>query len=123
MEYLLTTLLVCHWAGDYTHLSTNKMLMAKKIGRPLFPILQHALVHAALMTCALLLFFNTTLSNLIFVFSIQLITHFLIDVWKGKMNVWFPDLQYPSNKFHWYIFGLDQLMHTLVIVIIVSKLI
>jgi NADH:ubiquinone oxidoreductase subunit H len=48
--------------------------------------------------------------------GLQLVTHFLIDVWKGRMNGWFPALRSPSNKGHWIVFGLDQLLHTLVII-------
>jgi len=45
-----------------------------------------------------------------------LITHFLIDVWKGRMNGWFTTLQSPANKWHWTVFGFDQLLHALVII-------
>jgi len=49
-------------------------------------------------------------------FGFQLITHFLIDVWKGRMNGWFPTLQSPANKWHWIVFGFDQFLHALVII-------
>ncbi|MEO6902401.1 MAG: hypothetical protein ABI315_04515 [Bacteroidia bacterium] len=46
---LLISLFFCHFLADFTHLSTNWMLSAKRLGKPLFPILSHAAVHAALM--------------------------------------------------------------------------
>ncbi|MEO6903286.1 MAG: DUF3307 domain-containing protein [Bacteroidia bacterium] len=49
----------------------------------------------------------------------QLVTHFLIDVWKGRMNGWFPTLQSPTNKWHWMLLGFDQLLHATVIITMV----
>lgn len=46
---VLIALNFCHFLGDYTHLSTNWMLTAKRLGKPLFPILVHAFVHSILM--------------------------------------------------------------------------
>lgn len=116
---MITTLIalnVCHWAADYTHLSTAWMLNAKRLGKPLIPILAHAGVHT-------LLFFLTVLAlhgseKALIAAAIQLPTHFLIDVWKGRMNGWFPEIQSPANKFHWWTFGADQLLHQLVIIVI-----
>jgi hypothetical protein len=129
---LLLSLFFCHWLGDYTHLSTNWMLTAKRFGSPLLPIFCHALVHACLMGIVLEIYCHLTIANyetVIFSFThvdklffLQLITHFLIDVWKGKMNFWFPNLSVPSNKGHWYIFGFDQLLHSVVILIMVYLL-
>lgn len=120
---------ICHWLADYTHLSTPSMLAAKKIGKPLLPIFMHALVHAFLMNMATLLFIYAIKDNIPVkthwhlvavsadtVFILQLLTHFAIDVLKGKLNIWFPALGNPVNKGHWYIFGLDQLGHQIVII-------
>jgi hypothetical protein len=114
---ILIGLFICHFLADYTHLSTSWMLNAKRLGKPLFPILQHACVHALLMTVFLL--FATSLSQfqIIYITSFQLITHFLIDVWKGRMNGRFPSLQSPANKWHWIVFGFDQLLHAIVIIV------
>ncbi len=48
--------------------------------------------------------------------AIQLPTHFVIDVWKGRMNGWFENLQNPANKYHWWIFGIDQWLHQSIII-------
>lgn len=116
---LIKTLLIlnlCHWAGDYTHLSTSWMLRAKQYGRPLLPIFLHALVHTLLMFVAVLILHNK--EKALFAAAMQLPTHFIIDVTKGKLNVKYPQLQNPNNKFHWWVFGLDQWLHHAVIVII-----
>lgn len=115
---LLITLFGCHWLADYTHLSTAWMLNAKRLGKPLFPIFTHAMVHSVLMGIALwLLGINNELITRLMLF--QLITHFAIDVWKGRMNGWFPSLANPTNKGHWWIFGIDQYFHAIVIIFMV----
>ncbi|MBK6521887.1 MAG: DUF3307 domain-containing protein [Bacteroidia bacterium] len=117
MLIALIALNVCHWAADFTHLSTDWMLNAKRYGKPLYPIFIHALVHA-------LLFFTTVwilydLDKAIFAGGFQLITHFMIDLIKGKISFWFKKLEDPSNKYHWWVFGADQFMHHLVIILTV----
>lgn len=112
---ILIALFICHWLADYTHLSTAWMLNAKRLGKPLHPILAHASVHGFLMFIALVVLgVNTYLAAQLSVG--QMWAHFVIDVWKGKMNDWFPTLQSPDNKWHWIVFGLDQLLHALVII-------
>lgn len=115
---ILIGLFICHFLGDYTHLSTAWMLNAKRFGKPLLPILAHALVHAFLMMLFLGIFIlNSNKGHLLLtLFVFQLITHFAIDVWKGRMNGWFPALQSPANKWHWIVFGFDQLLHAIVII-------
>ena len=112
---ILIGLFICHFLADYTHLSTAWMLNAKRLGKPLFPIFAHAGMHTILMFLCLV-FFTNDLGLVLKLSAFQLITHFLIDVWKGRMNGWFPSLQSPANKWHWIVFGFDQLLHTLVII-------
>lgn len=118
---LLISLFFCHFLADYTHLSMTFMLDAKRLGKPLAPILAHAAIHMILMGIALAFFINvwTDTQKWAQLMMFQLITHFLIDVWKGKMNGWFPALQSPANKWHWVIFGFDQFLHALVIILMV----
>ncbi len=94
------------------------MLLAKRLGTPLYPIFIHALIHAFLFQIVLFLFVKdiTLVGNLSL---FELGTHFSIDVLKGRLNGWFPKLSNPANKFHWYVFGLDQFLHQLVIITIV----
>lgn len=115
----LIVLSICHWAADFTHLSTDWMLHAKKHGRPLYPIFMHALVHAILFFVAVLFLYD--LDKAVFAGLFQLVTHFFIDLLKGKLSFWFRKLEDPQNKFHWWIFGADQFMHHLVIFVIVYR--
>ena len=115
---LLISLFFCHFLADFTWLSTSWMLNAKRLGKPLLPIFCHAGVHALLMF-AVLGFFTDSSKTLICLTFFQLATHFLIDVWKGTMNRIIPSLQNPANKWHWVIFGFDQFLHALVIIIMV----
>lgn len=102
--------------ADYTHLSRPYMLAAKRFGTPVLPILGHAAIHAVLMLIVLLIFSSIWKAVLLSLFI--LLTHWGIDILKGKMNLWFPKLQDSSNKYHWWVFGLDQLLHTSVILIV-----
>jgi hypothetical protein len=117
---LLILLFVCHFLADYTHLSTKWMLDAKRFGKPLYPIFMHAFIHAGLMLVVLALGFGITGGLLLEVYALQLFSHFLIDVLKGRMNGWFPSLQSPANKWHWVVFGADQLLHAIVIILMVE---
>lgn len=111
---ILLLLFACHFLADFTHLSTNWMLSAKKLGKPFIPIICHAACHAALMYIVMLFFVDGLLAADLAMF--QLITHFLIDLWKGRMNGWFPALQNPANKWHWILMGFDQYLHAIVII-------
>ncbi len=115
---LFLLLLACHWAGDFTHLSRPYMLAAKRIGYPFGPILDHAVVHGALMFSVL--FIAVSPIAAITALFIEVPTHFGIDVLKGKMNEWVPSLQSPANTFHWWVFGIDQYAHVAVIVLILT---
>lgn len=119
---MIPTLFICllfaHWLGDYTHLSRPYMLAAKRTGAPLMPIFDHALVHACLVAVVVTMYLpNNPLSigPLVICFMLELVTHFLIDVLKGRLNVWMPKLKNPANPYHWYVFGLDQCAHLLVL--------
>jgi hypothetical protein len=117
---VLILLNVCHWAGDYTHLSTRKMLDAKRFGTPIAPIFTHALVHGFLFF--VVLFYVYDIDRAILGAILQLTTHFAIDLLKGKINLWFKSVQSPANKSHWYVFGADQFMHQLVLIVTVLML-
>jgi len=113
---ILIGLFICHFLADFTPLSTPWMLNAKRLGKPVGPIFMHAVTHAALMAIALAFFVSPNTKLYAGLFLFQLATHFLIDVWKGRMNGWFPALQNPANKSHWAMFGFDQLLHAVVII-------
>lgn len=116
---LLTLILLnlCHFFGDYSHLSTSWMLSAKSKGTPLLPIFAHACMHMGLMFLALVIFIQPTHAQLAICCLLQLFSHFGIDVLKGKLNVWYPVISNPAQKPHWYVFGIDQTLHQLVIIL------
>jgi hypothetical protein len=119
--FLVLTLFLAHYLGDFTHLSTPKMLEAKRFADKKMPILAHAFVHAILQAFVFAVFgfsVNAVASS----FFAHLFFHFCIDVWKGKMNANFEILQNPAKKPHWYIFGLDQFFHQVTILIVVYLL-
>ena len=115
---LLFLLMLCHWLADFTHLSTPWMLKAKQIGKPIFPIFIHASVHGTLM-CIVFLFF-VPVKTVFILTAFQICTHFSIDVLKGRLNGWFPSLANSTNPYHWWVFGLDQMMHQAVIILMVA---
>jgi hypothetical protein len=103
---VLIILFGCHWLADYTHLSTAWMLNAKRLGKPLRPIFVHASVHAFLMAFALMVY-GANPDRCVQLLLFQLLTHFAIDVWKGRMNGWFPKLQRPiSSRYCYYYNGI-----------------
>lgn len=120
--WLLIILFFVHFLADFTHLSTQEMLAAKRVGKPLFPIFNHAAIHGTMMGFVIVLYLKGgihTIKIILFTILFETATHFVIDLLKGKLNVWFPKLQSPANKFHWYVFGFDQFLHATVIIFIV----
>jgi len=113
--YILISLFFCHFLADYVFVD-DTMLSAKRFGTPLYPIWMHATLHGVLMWFVLI-FFGINPWNAFLFYLFEKITHFLIDVLKGKINKWYPPAQSPVNKIHWVIFGLDQFLHALVILL------
>lgn len=113
---VLMLLFLCHTLADYTHMSTSWMLGAKRFGKPLFPIFIHASIHAMLMSLVVGYFIGFEY-KWAYLVILQWSSHFAIDVFKGKLNYWLPNLQSPSNKWHWVVFGFDQYLHSVVIII------
>jgi len=111
---ILISLFFCHFLADFTWLSTYWILDAKRIGKPYFPIFVHATIHALLVFLCLFLF-KISFDKLIICYLFELISHFVIDVLKGKMNLWFPYVSNMNNKMYWVVFGFDQFLHICVI--------
>ncbi len=121
--WLLGALLICHFLGDFTHLSTDRMQTAKAAGSPLTSILAHATVHATLVLIAVWAIATTSWSLVLVAAGIELGTHFAIDAFRARLEVRLPAVRDPSRRTHWYVFGVDQLLHGLVllwIVVVVS---
>lgn len=117
--WMLICLFVCHWLADYTPLSTRSMLKAKATGEPWFPIMLHGATHGTLMSLVVLLFTQDIMLG-VFACTFQGLTHWGIDTLKGRCNVYFPAVKDTTKYFHWIVFGLDQLLHAVVILFIVK---
>lgn len=89
------------------------MLKAKAVGSPVTPIFAHAMVHSVMMYVVMLAMIGNT-QSVLYAFYLQLFSHTIIDVCKGKLNV-FPAIKNPASQWHWITFGGDQLLHQLVI--------
>lgn len=72
---ILLVLFFCHWLADYAPLSRPYMLEAKRFGKPLMPVFEHAGTHMLLML-ACMFFFTDKPSLIVSLAIFQLITHF-----------------------------------------------
>ncbi len=113
---LLIALLVGHYLADFC-LTTPVMIRAKAGGHNLWPILFHASIHAGLVGVCLLCWHTSWILLLMMMFM-ELVTHFLIDTAKGLLTSRFPLLADQQKKPHWMLYGFDQLLHILVMVLI-----
>ncbi len=116
---LLAVLLLTHYLGDFTHLSTPRMLEAKATGRSISWIGAHAGVHAVL-GLAVGLVARPTGGILLAAFVLELVTHFLIDTGRAKLCASFPSCATTDNDAYWYLLGVDQLLHGWVLLAIVA---
>ena len=111
---LLIVLLICHYLADFC-LTTPKMIQAKADGRKIWPILLHASVHALLVGLCLLVF-GVSWKLVLLLMLAELVTHFLVDLGKGRLTARFPKLANMQQKHYWMLYGFDQLLHQSVIV-------
>lgn len=93
------------------------MIRAKTDGRNPWPILLHAGIHAGLIGLCLLVW-NVSWKLLMMLALVELVSHFLIDTIKGCLTARYSILANMQKKPYWMLYGLDQLLHLLVIVII-----
>lgn len=114
---LIIALFFIHWLGDFTAFATAKMHKSKAIGAPIGPIFLHACVHAGFVAVLLFIFqFN---GNLILQLTLfQLVSHFLIDVTKGKLSAGFQMFRDNTTYPYWMLFGFDQFLHGVVMILI-----
>lgn len=116
MTILFIVLLVCHYLADFC-LTSPAMIRAKADGRNIWPILLHASVHALLIGLCLLLW-GISWKILLLMMLAELVTHFLIDTGKGRLTARYPTLADQQRKPYWMLYGFDQFLHLLAIVII-----
>jgi len=113
---LLIVLLVCHYLADFC-LTSPAMIRAKADGRNPWPILLHAGIHAGLVGICLLCW-HSPWKPLLLLVLLELVSHFLIDTMKGRLTARFPILADMQQKPYWMLYGLDQLLHLMVLVLI-----
>lgn len=111
---LLIVLLVCHYLADFC-LTLPIMIRAKANGKQLWPIVLHSMVHAVLMGLCLLLFGVSVLTTLYLIVA-EAMSHFIIDLSKARLSAHVPRLADATCKPYWMLYGLDQLLHQLVVV-------
>lgn len=111
---LLIALLVCHYLADFC-LTLPIMIRAKANGKQLWPIVLHSMVHAVLMGLCLLLFGVSVLTTL-YLMVAEAMSHFIIDLSKARLSNHVPRLADATGKPYWMLYGLDQLLHQLVVV-------
>ena len=114
---LLISLFICHFLADYC-LTTPQMIKAKASGKKLQHIFFHSCVHAILMGLVFLAF-SVSWKSILLLFSFELCSHFVIDYMKGFVGRQFTSLADNQQKPFWILYGLDQLLHLLVIVAMV----
>lgn len=103
-------LLISHFIFDYGKALTPSMIRDKSIGKPGWPIALHAFLHSLGVSIVLLL--NSVSLNLVIPLALfEFITHFGIDVFKGKIETTFPVLKDPKQAYHWHLFQIDQFLH------------
>ena len=114
---LLISLLFCHFLADYC-LTTPQMIKAKASGKKIQHIFLHSCVHAVLMTLVFFAF-CIPLKTILLLFTFELCSHFIIDYMKGLVGRMYPAFADNQQKPFWVLYGIDQLLHLLVIVAMV----
>ena len=114
--FLILFLLLCHYLADFC-LTSPAMIRAKADGRNPWPILLHAGIHAGLVGICLLCW-HSPWKPLLLLVLLELVSHFLIDTMKGRLTARFPILADMQQKPYWMLYGLDQLLHLMVLVLI-----
>jgi len=118
--WLLASLFLAHFLGDFTPLSTPRMQEAKSRGKPVGPIAAHAGVHALLVGVAVIILAWPGLSLLVVAVGLEFTTHLGIDWFRGRLGGRYPGLRDPGVQAFWTAMGLDQLAHYLVLLAIAS---
>ncbi len=113
---LLIALLVCHYLADFC-LTMPVMIRAKADGRKLWPILLHAAIHAVLMGLCLMVY-GLGWQLLLVLMMTELVSHFVIDVSKTQISIRFPYCSDNRHKPYWMLYGLDQLLHQIIVIVI-----
>ena len=113
---LLAGFFFAHYLGDFTPLSTPRMLEAKTNGQPMWLIAAHALVHTGLVALVILAVAFPAWSILALAAAIEFVTHFDIDAGRAKLGQRLPEMNNPGHNVFWYALGFDQFAHAIVLI-------
>lgn len=129
IKNMLVLLILCffvHFLADFTKLSTNRMLKAKSEFKSfleldnLFGIAAHASVHGLLLFLVSIPFIGWY--SLLFGL-VNLLLHCAIDCGKPLLTNYLVSKEIKagdsSNVWFWTVFGLDQFLHALTIILTV----
>lgn len=67
-------------------------------------------------------FYGVTIEVCLSLMILELVTHFVIDYAKGWVGRKIPHCAETAYKAYWVLYGFDQMLHLLVIVVIVALL-
>lgn len=115
-SWLLFSLFFAHYLGDFTPLATARMQEAKANGGPASLIFAHAAVHMLLVATATVLVVRAAWTIIAVAATIELVTHFLIDLARARLTRRFSALRNPTQNAFWFALGVDQLAHGLVLI-------
>jgi hypothetical protein len=113
---LLLSLNVAHFLGDFTPLN-RWFITAKRYGKPWWLVAGHGTVNGTLF--GLMAWIIAGGKAALIAFTIETVTHTLIDLLKGRINQWFPVVEDPAKAIHWTVMGADQMMHQMILIFIV----
>lgn len=113
---VLVSLIICHYLADFC-LTWPELIRVKADGKDQWPIVLHATIHALLMGFCLLVY-GIEWQLLLLLVLLELLSHFIIDTTKARLSIRFPYWTDMRRKPYWMLYGLDQLLHQLVIVLI-----
>jgi len=107
---------ISHFIFDFVF-RTNSMIEAKKFSKPIFPIIEHAILHAfSFYLIGSMFKFPFEINFTIYL--IEFVSHFLIDYFKGFINRFNSITNDVSKSMFWTLFGFDQFLHQIIIIII-----
>ncbi|MDX1393061.1 MAG: DUF3307 domain-containing protein [Gemmatimonadota bacterium] len=112
---LVAAFLIAHCLGDFSPLSTERMLEAKREARA-SGIFGHALVHGGLVALVVLVLTDAGLPLAALAAAVEVATHFAIDVARARAGRRWAPLGDVESRAFWYALGVDQLAHGLVLV-------
>jgi hypothetical protein len=113
---LLIALFFSHYIVDYTTIGNTIEIQDK----PFYTLIIHSFIHSIILGFILwlysMMFANIEFDLIICSMLIQLSSHYLIDMWVGLMNKYYPKVE--TKTMQSLILGVDQFLHSVALIII-----